>query len=215
MKKLFKYNFPPEGFGVAVCALLMCSRHLGVLESAHMQALNHVLVVFILCVCVHLVRRTAALTHIHVWNDKLLSVLWGMPVLNLIVTALQLVLGEKPFFSSFVFVTVFILLSLPTFFMLYFVFACRKLCGEKVFKISCIVLWCYGAVYTVIRIFDRVAVPLLTASGAELNEKLIKFLSASSELSIWVYVLSIVCFGILYYCRVKKTLNRNNVSSGG
>ena len=102
MQRLFKYSFPVEGFGIIACILLMCSRYLGDLADSGKQALNHVLVVFILCVCVHFIRYTAAISHNHVWNDRLLSFLWCLPVFNLVITALQLMIGDNPVcFSRF------------------------------------------------------------------------------------------------------------------
>lgn len=188
------------------CVLLMCSRHLGSLEANGMQALNHVLVVVILCLCVHFIRRTAGVTRIHVWNDKLLAFLWCLPVFNLIVTAFQLMLGDRPGFTSPIFLTVSVLFSLPTFFCLYFIYAVRKLCGEKVLKLSCIVLWGFGGAYTVLRLFDRVVFPLLTASGMTLNVYLLKTAAASSALSMVIYALSIVCFGVQW--GIRNTKNR-------
>ena len=204
MRRLFKYNFPVEGFGIIACALLMCSRHLGALEASSKQALNHVLVVGILCICVHFVRRTAAVRQKHVWNDKFLSFLWCLPVFNLVVTALQLMLGDHPVFSSPVFVAVSVLFSLPAFFCLYFVYAVKKLCPEKVLKISCVVLWGFGGAYTFLRLCDRVLFPLFASVGMDLSDALLKTAAASSALSMAIYSLTVVCFGVLWVTRDKK-----------
>ncbi len=203
MRRLFKYNFPVEGFGMIACVLLLVSRHLGTLETNGIQALNHVLVVFILCLCVHFIRRTAALTHIHVWNDKLLSFLWILPVFNLVITALQLMLGAHPVFSSPVFVTVSVLFSLPAFFCLYFIYAARTLCRENALKASAVVMLCLGAVYTVLKIFVKVISPVLSIAKDTLDNVVGKVDSAGSVLSVVIYALSVVCLGVLLYLRGK------------
>lgn len=205
MRRLFKYNFPVEGFGVIACVLLMLSRHLGALGANGIQALNHVLVVVILCLCVHFIRRTAALTHIHVWNDKLLSFLWLLPVFNLVITALQLMLGAHPVFSSPVFITVSVLFSLPTFFCLFFVYAVKSLCREKALKFCCIVLWSFGGAYTVLRLMDRVLFPVLLSTGKTLSETVLKMAASSSALSMGIYALAIACFCVLLGLRGKTS----------
>lgn len=208
MRRLFMYNFPVEGFGIIAALLLLVSRHLGDIGSGGMQALNHVLVVVTLCVCVHCVRRTAQLSRIHVWNDPLLSFVWGLPVFNLAITVLQLMLGANPVFSSPVFVAVSILLSLPTFFCLYFVYAIRRLCRAKPLKSCCCVLWGVGIAYTVLRLLDKSILPSLVSSGTAVKESLLRAAAVSSTLSILIYALAILCFIILCCLRGKSSAKK-------
>lgn len=208
MRKLFKYHFPVEVFGIAACILLMLSRYLGALETNGMQALNHVLVVVTLCVCVHFVRRTAQLSRIHVWNDPLLSFVWGLPVFNLVITALQLMIGETPVFSSPVFVAVSILLSLPTFFCLYFVYAIRGICRAKPLRICCCILFGVWVAYTVLRLADKAILPALAASGTVVNEALLRAAAVNPTLSVLIYALAILCFIIQGSLREKASAKK-------
>lgn len=196
MRRLFKYKFPIAGFGIAACVFLIISRYLGGFTSGGMQALNHILVVAVLCICVHMVRRTASLLYIHVWNDRFLSFLWCMPVFNLLITAFQLISDDKRFFLSPVFVAVSILFSLPAFFCLYYVFAVVKLCGALPLKICCAVLCTAGGAYTVLRLFDRIVFPQLEAAGKTVGEGFLEIAAASSPLSVVIYALTAVCLAV-------------------
>lgn len=191
-----KRVFSPAFTGVSCTALLLVSHLLSKYSalSPDIGALNTVLRIIAMCECVHLVRVTSALSYSHVWDSVEGVLLFLMPSVNLIVTAVQLFAGDSVVPSGAIFTAVLTLFSLPSFFCYYFAFYLRMF-GGKNSRIMQNVSRLVGIAYTVIRIADKSLFPAL-ASKYDLSSVsfLVNAVSCSSMLSFGLYVLSAVSF---------------------
>lgn len=184
LKELKIYKLEPAVFGVIICVFLMISRFLGnAVNSQKLLSLNTVLILVVLCVSVHLVRRTSELFQKHVWNSPWSFVLLLMPLINLVVTGLQFVADAPAFFGSAAFNAALIFVSMPVFMCLYFVYIAFKLPSNKVLGKLSVILSVLGVVYIVFRLVSIFAPDLPS-----------EIFSHYSELSLVIYILSVACF---------------------
>ncbi|MBQ9718269.1 MAG: hypothetical protein IJV76_09770, partial [Clostridia bacterium] len=150
----------------------------------------------ILCFAVHIVRGTSALFFDHVWKNIGFSILWGIPVFNLLVVASQFIWGNPAFMQTPLFTAFLIMLSVPAFCCYYFTVLwlfCRR---EKSLMVSTTILDAVGLVYCLIRLADLVFLPLFTNAGKDITDFVESMVSLSPIFSLIIYVLSIVNFAI-------------------
>ncbi len=179
-------------------------------DNPTVNSFNTVLIVVILCLAVHLVRITSALFFEHVWNNLRFSFLWLIPVFNLLVTASQFIWGSMTFMQSPVFLTLLVMFSLPAFCCYYFSvisFFCVK---EKRLKISTCILDAAGLLYVLIRLADKVFLPLFEKMGNDIASLIETLFSVSPWFSLVVYCLSFFSFIICAKClNGAKTVSEN------
>lgn len=200
-----KRVYSPAFTGLSCTALLIVSRFL-VQYSAiapEIGALNTVLRIIAMCECVHLVRTTSAKKYTHVWDNTEGLLVFSMPVVNLLVTAVQLFAENSTVLSNRLFTAVLTLFSLPAFFCYYFAFY-FKITGRgrkglvMFFKLS-------GIVYTVIRILDKAFFPFLIKNrGIAVPEFLLKIVSFSTSVSFGVFIAAAFGFLIIAILGDKK-----------
>lgn len=191
-----KSNFLPVIIGSIISVFLIVSFFLPRIWQGNVtvESFNTVLVVGILCLCVHLVRKTSAVFYRHVWHSPLFTALWLIPVINLIIIACQFIWGNLLFMQHPVFSGFLVLISLPAFCCYFFsvlFFVCRR---DKKLLISNILLDCAGGFYILFRLFDRSVFPLVEAFGVEIANFVEKMFSISSYASLVVYILAFVNF---------------------
>lgn len=190
-----KRVFSPAFAGLSCTALLIVSHLLSQYSSLSpdIGALNTVLRIIALCECVHLVRVTSALSYSHVWDSGEGVVLFSMPVVNLLVTAVQLFAGDGAIVSSAVFTAVLTLFSLPAFFCYYFAFYLRINGRKSRFPKNALRIC--GVLYTVIRIADKSLFPYLSGKYDLTSVRwLVDAVSHSSDVSFALYALAAVGF---------------------
>ncbi len=158
------------------------------------ESFNTVFIIIILCIAIHLVRTTSSLFYEHVWNNIGFTVLLGIPVLHLVIIAVQFIWGNPAFMQNPFFTAFLVIFSVPAFFCYYFTVLwlfCRR---EKSLMLSTIVLDAVGFVYGLIRLADLVILPLFSnaVDGAILFvDRLVSF---SPWFSLVIYALSVVNF---------------------
>lgn len=185
-------------WGYLVSALLIVSRLLSSSQNAGIKSLNSVLIIVILCLCLHLVRRTSSCFYSHVREDKSAFVLFLMPALNLAVTGLGLLSeGLAAVFASPVFSVVLVLTSIPVFLCGYFIYVSSKLPSLKALRVNTAALSALGGIYVIMRLGHTVLFPLLQTRGQMLSENLLKFFSWNTYLSFIIYLLCIASFYFL------------------
>lgn len=191
-----KRVYSPGFTGLSCTALLIVSHLLSRYSSlsADIGALNTVLRIIALCECVQLVRVTSAMSFAHVWNSSAGVMLFSVPVVNLLVTAVQLFPGGGLMPAGTGFTAILTLFSLPAFFCYYFAFYLR-LTGRGRGHGMQYVLPAFGFAYTVIRIADKALFPALAAKhDLSAVSFLVDFVSCSSSLSLALYAAAAVGF---------------------
>ncbi len=193
-----RYNAKPGIVGAFMSILLIVSFFLPRIwtNNKTVESFNSVLIIIILCLAVHLVRITCSLFVDHVWNNIGFSVLWLLPVFNLIVTASQFIWGELELFVHPVFVSFLVLFSLPAFCCYFFNviwFFCKR---DKALMISTGILDAVGLIYILIRLADRVFLPLAVDTGKEIASFVEFMFSLSPWISLAVYVFAFISFVI-------------------
>lgn len=191
-----KRVFSPAFTGLSCTALLIVSHLLSQYSalSPDIGALNTVLRIIAMCECVHLVRVTSALSYTHVWDSGEGVMLFSMPVVNLLVTAVQLFAGDGVMPSGAVFVAVLTLFSLPAFFCYYFAFYLR-ISGGKRKRVTQNALRICGIAYTLVRIADKALFPAVSAKhDLQSVDFLVKAVSYSSSVSLALYAAAAIGF---------------------
>ena len=89
MEEKKKIRPQPGVTGVIISALLIASRFFGSADSVALRSMNTVLVLVMLVFCLHLVRGTSLWRQPHVWNAWNTLALFLMPLVMLLITALQ------------------------------------------------------------------------------------------------------------------------------
>lgn len=205
-----KRVFSPAFTGLSCTALLIVSRLLSQYTSLapDIDALNTVLRIIAMCECVHLVRVTSALTYSHVWDSGEGVVLFAMPVVNLLVTAVQLFTGGGSLSSNLMFTAILTLFSLPAFFCYYFAFYLR-IAGNKSRRGIKSVLRFAGIAYTVIRILDKSLFPFISSqTGISIPSTFLKIVSYSSSLSFMMFVAAAVGFVLIAVTYGRRSVHR-------
>lgn len=208
MQKVLKYDFTPGVLGAIASFLLIVSFFLPRIFPGNkgIEAINTVLIVAIMCMCVHLIRRTAAIYHRHVWNSAALVILLLIPAFNLVVTAVQFVSVNLTFMTSLPFTAVLIVFSLPAFFCYYFIYVARKFNNDIRIKIIAAVMTCAAAIYAAMRFSDKIFIPLAVENGVSIPRLVSLIAPKSSSMSLVMYILSACCFiafGVVSYEKIK------------
>jgi|GEM_PF-1879207 len=210
MKESKNYKLQPAVFGVFICVFLIISRYLGNSgSSSRMLSLNTVLIIVLLCLCLHLVRRTSELFQDHVWISPWAVVLLAMPLINLVITGVQLIIDASAVFSSGAFSAALIFLSMPVFMCLYFLYLTYKVPDNRPLRAISVVLSVIGIVYIVFRLLSAVIFPAAVSSGRNINDTLEVICSNYADISLAIYLLSIAGFIIS-----AVSLSRKENSSG-
>lgn len=185
----------PGIVGCIISALLVVSFLLPRVWYANpkVDAINNILVIVILCLSVHMVRKTSDMFVEHVWKKTTFLVMLSIPVINLLVTAIQLV-WNNPAISRNVLFNVFLLfISLPVFLCYYFS-VLQKYTKNKLFRIISLILDIAGILYFVIRLADKIILPLAMVAGYDLRSIVNVAESLSPWFSFVIYILSFVSF---------------------
>lgn len=196
MVKQTKYDSKPGLIGCFISVLLVVSFFLPRLwqNNSSVESFNTVLIVVIMCLCVHLVRITSSMYFKHVWNNIGFSILWLLPVFNLIVTACQFIWDELTFMTKPIFLLLLILFSLPSFCCYYFnvvIIFCKR---NLRLIISTIILDIIWFLYVLIRVGDRVLLPVFTSFGNEITPYIDNLISLSPVFSLIIYILALINF---------------------
>lgn len=193
-----KFSTKPGISGCIMSVLLVISFFLPRIwkNNVTVESINTVLIIIILCFAVHIVRSTSSLFFEHVWQNIGFTVLWGIPVFNLLVIASQFIWGNLAFMQTPLFTAFLIMFSVPAFCCYYFtalwVF-CRR---EKTLMLSTTVLDIIGLIYCLIRLTDLVFLPLFSNAGKDITDFVESMVSLSPLFSLIIYVLSLVNFVI-------------------
>ncbi len=191
MEERKKITPSPAVWGVAACMVLIVSRALAKAGTAGLGSLSTVLVILALCLCLHLARRTSALTYAHVWNGRASLLLFLLPLGMLLLTVLQLILMRQPgWFASKPFLAVLILFSLPVFFCLWFLYYSAKVAGGAWLRRFAVGLAFIGGVYVLLRLANDVILPLISA----VPEAVLKVAALNPQVSILIYLIAAAGF---------------------
>lgn len=163
-------------------------------NNSTVESINTLLILIIMCIEVHLVRTTSSLFCEHVWENIGFTVLWMLPVFNLLITAAQFVWGSMAFMTHPVFVTLLIIFSLPAFCCYFFTVICIFCKRDKRLIISTIILDVVGIIYLLIRLADKVFLPVLQNEGTEIAVLAESSVSFSPWCSLIIYILSFISF---------------------
>jgi hypothetical protein len=208
-----KWGLSPVFTGLFCTVLLIVSRFISLypLISSRLGAVNTVIIIVALCECVHLVRGTSAMFYNHVWNNIPGTILFAMPVSNLLVTAIQLFFNNQTVMLSAYFTGFLTLVSLPAFFCYYFTFYIKNsvknnswLKNAALAKVLTTVLPVMGALYTLIRFLDKSLFPYLGTKSVAVPEILAKIVSCSSSVSFGMYFLAAAGFVIMGISAARK-----------
>lgn len=163
-------------------------------QNPKIEAANNILVIAILCLSVHMVRRTSALFVEHVWHKAGFLILWAIPVMNLLVIAIQLV-WDNPVISRNVIFNIFLLLiSLPAFCCYYFSVLqiyCKK---DSLFRAITLILDGTGILYFIMRLTDKIILPLMMVSGHNVRSIIEVVEKLSPYFYFAIYILTFVNF---------------------
>ena len=191
-----KLSMKPGLIGCFISVLLIVSFFLPRIweQNITVESFNTVLIVIIMCLCVHLIRITSSLFFDHVWKNIGFTVLWLIPVFNLVVTASQFIWGNIEFMHTPVFMTLLILFSLPAFCCYYFTVIWLFCKRDKKLMITTSVLDAIGLLYCFIRLADKVILPAFQDTGHNIASLVESMVSFSPMFSLIIYVLSFVNF---------------------
>lgn len=199
MSELKQIKPRPGVVGIVVTVLLLVSRYLGAASTTALESLNTVLVVIALILSLHLVRRTSALYQPHVWNSAFTFVLFLFPLLNLLAAGLQLLLKNAAFLNSKPVLAALILVSVPVFFCVYFIYISGKLPNSRSMFVFSRILASVGAVYMLLRLLDTVLFPLLAdRAGLQIPPALLRVAGWNTHISFLIYLMSFAGFILLH-----------------
>ena len=179
--------------GCVCCAFLLISLFFSITGWVGAKALATVLVILALSLSVHMVRGTASLEGIRVWNSPGLTVFWCMAALNLLATVMTLLMKNPDNALTKAMTVAMVLISMPIFFCTYFIYIQLRFCRhDRVFSVAAVVLPVLGGIYAVLRILNDAA--LSAGEKAALPGVLRFAVEHNNKLSILIYILSFVCF---------------------
>ncbi len=212
MKEQKKFSAQPTLIGCFMSVLLIISFFLPRIwqNNSTVESFNTVLIVVILCIGVHLVRKTSSLFYSHVWNNIGFILLWLIPVINLIITACQFVWGNLAFMQHPLFTALLVLISLPAFCCYFFTLIWLFYKKNKTLLISTAVLDIVGLIYILIRLTDRSVLPFVETAGHEVTVLVEKLFSVSPYFSLIIYILAFVNYIIcakLFFAPINKSEN--------
>ena len=205
-----KYSIKPGLTGCFLSVLLVVSFFLPRLwkNNSTVESFNTILIVLIMSLAVHLIRITSALFYDHVWNNIGFTVLLLIPVTNLITTACQFVWGNISFIQSSLFTAFLIIFSLPAFCCYYFTVIWLFCIKDRALAISTTILDAVGLIYILVRLADRVILPVVEDTGAQMVDFIDTMVSFSPAFSFVIYVLSFVNFIIC--AKLFNSVKRNS-----
>lgn len=202
MNERRKQNLQPAIIGCIMSLLLIVSFFLPRLWQGNQQveSINTLLIISILCIAIHLVRKTSFVFYPHVWKSIGFTVLLLIPVFNLLVAACQFVWGELAFMQHPLFIGFLVLFSLPAFCCYFFTVLLLYCIKDKKLLISSSVLNAFGFIYILIRLADRSVLPMFEHAGREIADLASKLFSVSPYFSLLIYILTfinfIICAGL-------------------
>ncbi len=190
-----KKSMIPGIIGCVISVLLVISFFLPKFRygSPNVDAINNILVIAILCISVHMVRRTSALFNEHVWHKPEFLALWAIPVMNLLVAAVQLVWDSQVIARNVLFNVFLIIISLPAFCCYYFS-VLQKYKKDRLFRIITLILDSTGILYFIARLTDKIILPLMMVSGHDVRNIIGVVEELSPVFSFVIYILSFVNF---------------------
>lgn len=196
MKEQRKSSTAPAITGCIISFLLVVSFFLPRLwkTNPNIEAINTILIIVILCLSVHLVRISSSLFFRHVWNNIGFLILIFIPVSYLIITALQFVLADPVFNRNVVFNIYLILISLPAFCCYYFTVLWLYGKRDKTLRSLVVILDIFGFVYCLIRLIDKIYLPLALVSGKDVSDLIDVMDKISPYFSLPIYILSFFSF---------------------
>lgn len=196
MKEQRKSSTAPAITGCIISFLLVVSFFLPRLwkTNPNIEAINTILIIVILCLSVHLVRISSSLFFRHVWNNIGFLILIFIPVSYLIITALQFVLADPVFNRNVVFNIYLILISLPAFCCYYFTVLWLYGKRDKTLRSLVVILDIFGFVYCLIRLIDKIYLPLALVSGKDVSDLIDVMDKISPYFSLSIYILSFFSF---------------------
>lgn len=191
-----KYSIKPGLTGCFMSVLLIVSFFLPRIwkNNPTVESFNTILIVVIMCLAVHLIRITSSLFYEHVWNNVGFTILWLIPVSNLITAGCQFVWENIQFMQSSWFTAFLIIFSLPAFCCYYFTVIWLFCIKDKALAVSTTILDAVGLVYILIRLADRVILPVAENAGTDIVTIIQTMVSYSPLFSFVIYVLSFVNF---------------------
>lgn len=205
MEEKKKIRPQPGVTGIIVSVLLIASRFFGSADSVGLRSMNTVLVLVMLIFCLHLVRGASSWRQPHVWNAWNTLALFLMPLIMLLITALQLIMEPPAFFTSPVFSAALIVLSMPIFLCCYFWYASWLLPENRALKVFSRVLAAAGTLYAILRLTSAVILPLIEQhSGKPSAAWLTAVTGWNPHLSFAISVFSLGGFVLLCMDDAKK-----------
>ncbi len=203
MKSAYNYRFLPSTVGIitTVCLIIRCLLSIFVNNSAFTDAANTVLAMVSMTIAIHLIRCTAGMKNKHIWNSISLILLILIPILNLLITAYNILFDAAAFMNSQWFTVALLILSFPSFFCYFFIYVHNKFANDKRIKTDVIL----SAVAAFIYVIPR----LLSVFGVRTD--LISFLATNSYVSPVIYVIELICFiiaGFVFKDYVKSEFDK-------
>jgi hypothetical protein len=191
-----KFSKKPGITGAFMSLLLVVSFFLPRIWEGNstVGSLNTVLIVVIICLAAKLIKQTSELYGDLLWNHRIFPVLMSVPVFNLLITAVQFVVPNASFMLHPVFITLLIISSLPAFCCYYFTAMWLHFKRDRRLVITSLIVDVVGLMYILIRLFDRVIIPLLPLQGNEIFSLVDKLVSLSPWFSLLIYLLSFANF---------------------
>lgn len=196
MSQQIKKSVKPGVLGCLISLLLVVSFFLPRIKNADssINAINTVLIIVILCLSVHLVRITSSMFFPHVWKNVGFSVLLIIPIVYLLVIAVQFILSQAVFFETIAFNVFLILISFPMFCCYYFSVLRLFSKENKTLKIMTVIIDIVGVVYCFIRLTDKVFIPLALVGTNDITVISEIYNLISPYFSLCIYSLSFVNF---------------------
>ena len=175
--------------GMLIGVLLVVSRFLGDFNERGMNSVNTVLIVAILCLTVHFVRRVSSVRYAHVWESRVTLFFAAAALFNLVSAAVQIIFGAA-FLSSFVFSAFAVLLSLPvllSLLALYLSFLYPQYRSARALSLASVGL---SALYVVFRMGNDVVLPLISYVARKLiNPRILSVTAWNKNISLIVLAL--------------------------
>lgn len=191
-----KYSALPGLTGCALSLLLIVSFFIPRIwaDNTTAESFNTVLIIVILCIAIHLVRKTSALFFEHVWHNIGFTVLIMIPIFNIVVAACQFVWGNIALMQTPLFTAFMVMFSLPAFCCYYFTVIWLFCKRDRRLMTGATILDAVGLIYCLIRLADRVFLPLAVNAGKEITDFVSQMFSFSPWFSLAMYVLAFVSF---------------------
>ena len=192
--------------GVIVTALLIISRFFSNSTVLAVESMNTVLVIVMLIMCMHLVRATSAQYQAHVWDGRDTLVLFLLPCAMLIITGIQLVMEPPAFITSKIFSAALILVSVPVFLCIYFLYISIMMPQNRTLRVFARVMAGVGVAYLVLRMLDAVILPVIAdAAGKPIHPNILTVTGWNTHLSFFIGVMSMAGFILLLSENKSKT----------